>query len=462
MRSKILSILAATVAMSAPAYAKEYALQLKSLAFDEAMQGAGGYGTYAQLLPKKPATLKSEPKAVSGQPIYGELQMGSNLRMLFRVDESKGQGKGYDRLLLDLNQNSDLTDDAVISRNESNQNANQNTDVAGFGPIQAPASLCVGQWKPIYYAQMYVYNRNIGTMGGTGTYIGNMRLKSGSYLEAQIDLDGKTERLGLLDGNCNLKLGDVSKPTMYNSSEGSQWYFAPGDFFLRDKNHNGRFDNDQCEQESEFLSNLIYFNGKPYNITISPDYDSVKVESYSSDMATLDIQPKGAQIKQLVVAHEAEKGNWRAFHAGVVEGKVKVPPGNYRLYSCVVGGENASKNLVMAGGYQRVTTTPVKAESGKEVVLKCGGPIELQVTAQKQQGGRTSSGGLMDAAISLFAGTGSSTPPELRINMTAKGAGGEVYSGFQSGTSGRSPVTPSFKVFGDDGKQVASGNLEFG
>ena len=60
----------------------------------------------------KPAKLKKEPKAVSRHPLYGECrETTTGPAWLFRLDESKGEGKGYDQLIVDMNQNGDLTDD---------------------------------------------------------------------------------------------------------------------------------------------------------------------------------------------------------------------------------------------------------------------------------------------------------------------------------------------------------------
>jgi hypothetical protein len=41
------------------------------------------------------------------------LEGGGKLGVAFRLDEPQGKGKGYDRLILDLNRNGDLTDDPV-------------------------------------------------------------------------------------------------------------------------------------------------------------------------------------------------------------------------------------------------------------------------------------------------------------------------------------------------------------
>lgn len=92
--------------------ATEFPLTLKLMTAQEARSCPGNAGGYARLEVKKPDSAKAEPKAASGHPLYGQLWAGRK-PMLFRVDESQGEGKGYDRLVLDLNRNGDLTDGPV-------------------------------------------------------------------------------------------------------------------------------------------------------------------------------------------------------------------------------------------------------------------------------------------------------------------------------------------------------------
>ena len=60
--------LAAVVAASA----EDFPLTFHAIAAKDVVAFPGGYGTMAQLRLAKPAGLKTEPKAVSSHPLYGE------------------------------------------------------------------------------------------------------------------------------------------------------------------------------------------------------------------------------------------------------------------------------------------------------------------------------------------------------------------------------------------------------
>jgi len=63
---------------------------------------------------------------------------------------------------------------------------------------------------------------------------------------------------------------------------------------------------------------------------------------------------------------------------------------------------------------------------------------------------------------SLFSS--SEQQQELRIQASVIGIGGETYSSFylQKDRGVQQPPSPTFTVTTSDGKQVGSGNLEFG
>ena len=68
------------------------------------------------------AEVKAYPNFKSDKPVYGSVRLGlkltdpdAGLLFHFAVDESRGTGKGYDRLYFDLNRDGDLRNDAVLS-----------------------------------------------------------------------------------------------------------------------------------------------------------------------------------------------------------------------------------------------------------------------------------------------------------------------------------------------------------
>jgi hypothetical protein len=98
-------------ALAAPA--KDFPLEFKTLKPEEVKAFPGAFYTYGRLRNGRPEALKKEPKALGRQVFYGQLNEGKPNAFVFRIEESK-EGKGYDRLRIDLNQNGDLTDDPVI------------------------------------------------------------------------------------------------------------------------------------------------------------------------------------------------------------------------------------------------------------------------------------------------------------------------------------------------------------
>lgn len=451
----------AVVASAITVSAKDFPLEVVKVSGREAMMSPGGYGAYGRPTFSKPSQLKKEPAAVSAHPIYGQLQsMGSGqTHCLFRLDESRGDGKGYDRMIIDFNKNGDLTDDPVgkpAADSDTRRGAPDSYQQVMFGPIPLPAELAVGRWRPSVYAQVLIVNRQ--AEASRNAFIGQVLLKAANYLQATIDVGAKPERIGLMDANCDGRLGEPAKPqSMMGLREGL--YFLPQDIVLRDRNGNGRFESDRFESEAEAYGTILYFDARPYGVSLAPDLQYIRLEPYPGPLGELAIQPHGEQIRNLTLAREVGTGQWEQFNPTFVAGKAKVPPGKYLVYSCQLGAEKKDGSQITAGAYNRTRRTPVTVEADKTAILRCGGPLELQVTAEKQYS--DGSRGLMGAALRLFSG-GSSSASEVRINMTALGAGGETYSGFVSGNDPSRMPKPVFRVLATDGRQLASGNLEFG
>lgn len=446
--------------------ARDFPLTYKTLKPEEAMRLPGASGAYGQLQVAKPSGLKKEPKAASGHPLYGQMQDGPVAKgMIFRLDESRGEGKGYDELILDMNQNGDLTDDipAKPSENTKPKSEAGGYETSLFGPIQAPNTLTVGNWKPLYCAQMFVFNRAFSSMGnspGMNNYIGQLSLRACCYLEAEVEVDGIKCQIGIVDGNANLKLGDPSKGQVYKNPDGDNMYFNQGDSIIRNPGNLSEL-RDPMGNDADSFSSIIYFTSHPQTIKLAADFKTISIEPFQEALSVLEIQPAGSQVSVLSLGYERSVGQWEMLKPVVKDGKAKVPPGNYRLYSCTITGKNAKGETVTAMGYKREIKDTIKVAAGEAVVLKCGGPLAIRATANKQNAAR-SGGGLMNAAINLFSRNASATQPTVDINMTVAGVGSETYSTYTKGKGQVEMPKPTFVVLDADGKQVGNGTLEFG
>jgi hypothetical protein len=449
----------ATMVVSATAWAEDFPLTFRTIPAKDVMSFPGGSGIYGQASSAKPEKLRKEPKAISRHPLYGVCSSGSGPTFLFRLDESKGAGKGYDRLIVDMNQNGDLSDDPVVQRTELNTDRRVVSPTQmQFGPIEAPVDKALANGRPVYFAQVYVFNTELLDRGVENQSIisGQVMLKAGWYLDTTVTMDGLKQRVGVFDGDCNLHIGDLAKAQVYTNGQEKSWYFQGGDSFLLATNSSSSGGNGVLKGEARAYGPILYLGSKAYKAELAPDCKSLRVEPYQEALAEMTLQPRGDQVRTLTLAREQPGGRWQLIQPSLSEGKALVPPGNYRLYSCYLLGKGAPRDQVLLFGMQRVPQTPVSIVAGKANTFKCGAPLDIKVTATKTRAGnvlmlREPSGSSRDSADAV-----------LRISANVAGAGGEIYSTFQKGEGFRNePPKPTFTI-AQGGKTIANGNLEFG
>jgi hypothetical protein len=481
---------AAALAVAGVALAKDFPLETKILKPQEAMGFPGGSGTFGPIQLKADKVDK-EPKPVSKHPLYGRLfgqdllekvsmdQAGATnlpggmklkLGWLFRLDESKGDGKGFDQLILDLNQNGDLTDDPVIKAVAlpKGERLSAGRDEVFFGPIEMARQ---GQWRPVYYAESMIFNREMLTNrsedGVLGGMIGMLRLIPGSYLETTINLDGVKRKVGIIDGNANLKLGDIPKPEYAgdestNKTEATEWDFQPGDSFLVDRDGSGKFEGNQFGTESTWFGPVLYLGATPYKVGITADYATLQVEPWPGPLAELSIRPRGEFVRSVVLAWESASNQWQLIEPQVVDGKCKVPPGRLRLCQCLLEGKSGKKVVLMANGQNNSTTNTLTASAGQTTALVCGAPLQLEISANPMQAGLELMLPDEGPAAQPPAAGARKNSDVVRINVRIVGAGGEAYSTFGKGKNFADDPSPPAVTILKDGKKIGSGNLEFG
>ena len=458
---------AAVLALPNLLVAKDYPLAFKTLTAQQAMSFPAQANTFAMLKAAKPASLLKAPPAVSQRPLYGELGAGTNM-MLLRLDESKGNGRGYDRLIVDFNRNGDLTDDpeASCTPTPGRALASVSLQQVQFGPIQAQESLKIGSDRPVYFAELYLF-----TQSGTSvslppnTTLGELLWRPGWYMEATVEVASKTHTVDLVDGNGNSRLGDAGRPITYltgtNGGE-TNWMFEGGDRVLVDCDVTGRISNILVENQSAPFAPILYLDATPYKASVAADGRTLTLDAWTDPLAELAIQPHGDQVASLQVAWEKTPGNWILLRPDLESGKTKVPPGNYRLYSANLKVKTASGDYLIMSGTKSAPGGSIKAGAGEATPFKCGSPLQIGLTSQATTSSPSSSSSLLGAlAESLFGQSG----PAQDIQATLVGTGGETYSspyltGGQNLLS--TPPAPTFAVLNTDGKQVASGSLEYG
>jgi len=450
---------AAVVAAAFGALAETYPLTFKAVSADQMEVLPGGFGTYGDLRLAKPAGIKKEPKPISRHALYGQTREDeSGSRYVYRFDESKGDGKGYDQLIVDMNQNGDLTDDPVVVRETPIVvGRSRTTKPVWFGPIPGPPGKEFAGGHPVFFVQVYLRPQAEQPESARDVFMGYLRLKAGWYLEANVDVDGAKRKIAVYDGNNNLKLGESPEAQNYQSGDETNWYFPPADTFFVDANGSGAFEADRLDSESRAFTPVVYFGQKPFKASLDASCTSLRLQPWTDALAEVTLEPTGQQVRKLVLAWEHPAGKWQLLEPPVENGRIKVPPGRYRLYYCALLGQNPGADPVIVAGNQRVPKAPLKFDAGKANTLRCGGPLEVAATAQK----RNPDSGELPPGETFDRKTDSDYV--VRINANFRGVDGEIYSTFAKGPKlTEEPAKPVFKVLGADGKQLAKGNLEFG
>jgi hypothetical protein len=449
-----------TVAAVFTASAEDFLLTFRTIPPKDVMSFPGGLGSQGQLQLTKPAKLKQEPKAMSRHPLYGECTSGaSGIGFIFRLDESKGDGRGYDQLIVDMNQNGDLTDESVVQRDTPPGDRLAAAEQFVIGPIRAPADKTVAGGRPIYYARVYISNRQLLSSARLtpNMFFGQLMLKAGWYLDTTVRLNSMNHKVGVLDGDSNLRLGDIAQPRTSGSRTETSWYFGAGDYLLADADGSGRFEDDVFQSEVSPFGPILYLGAKPYKVSLAPGCKFLRVEPWPEPLAELALQPRGDQVRNVTLAWKRPNGQWQLIRPTVTGGKAMVPSGDYRLYACNLLRKGAPGDHLMLSGTQRNAQTPVAVSAGKVNALHCGAPLEIKVTAAKEMA--ADRGALLRRLGGAFRDSDSS----VFINATVLGAGGERYSTFLAGDHFQSkPPKPTFSITDAGGRTVANGNLEYG
>ena len=194
-------VFALLTAVAGAAFAEDFPLTFRSIRAEDVLSFPGNVGSSSLLRLTKPSGLRREPKAISQHPLYGECpDSATGGVFIFRLDESKGDGSGYDRLIVDLNQNGDLTDDSVVHSSSSSGNRRSTAaEQVLFGPLQAAAARTVAGGRPVCFAQVYLVARPILSLrrASPNLFLGQLSLKAGWYLDTTVKLAGVSRRVGV-------------------------------------------------------------------------------------------------------------------------------------------------------------------------------------------------------------------------------------------------------------------------
>ena len=279
-------------------------------------------GQTAQNQDKPFAEVKNYPAFVSKKPVYGSVrfaadygQTNGGLLFYFAMDESKGTGKGYDRLYFDLNRDLDLRNDPVVKPQ-------------GHPPDRA--SLRYGGIKQQVIFDLLSINFDFGPAGAqpvqimprlTVTLYDKEEYKQVTFVrtrlyEGEIKLGGERYQARL--GDDYLIRGRLDQPgtalVLTPNAGGSRMYWWGADRLMAAHKARGRF----------------------FMCSANPTGEQLTVRPYPGDLGTFEIGPGGRAITNLTVAGSLEAKELAVPVGGDLEGgspkpapRCELPVGDY-------------------------------------------------------------------------------------------------------------------------------------
>ncbi len=421
----------------------DFPLDWKPLTPRQAMLLPGRAPT-ATLAAVPPSPVRRQPTPVSRFPLYGRLRLGQCPPLLFRLDEGQGNGKGYDRLILDFNRNADLTDDPEFNGAVSHAVESPYVETTLFGPVENAPEWNSGPWPAPLSFKVCLRQRSWQRRVHLPALIGQLEARSAWYLQTALALGPLREPLGLFDCNCNFKLGETSTlmrfgPLNRNIS------FQPRDLLLRDYGRNGTFDFNALYTDTQLFERLLCSGTNLFTLELDPDLKFVRLQPYAGPVGEVSLHEK-LQSATLIWWKD---GTWVPVSVRLEQGRARVPAGTWCLHSVVVRGVDTTGQQVLARGHNYATTNSFQVVQGRTTKVLSGPPFELPVETRRYGVGEPRRG------TSDLCG--------LDINVRVVGAGGEIYSTYARGPDlTRRSDPPQFQILSDRGDPLLTGQLEYG
>jgi hypothetical protein len=368
-----------------------------------------GYGNCQWLWPldEPNDTLLQQPEYKSKKPYFYAAKYGDakdNIHTIV-LDESKGTGKGYDTVYVDLD-----NDNRISSDNEKFQF--QMSTTRNEIPLRIKLTISAGGKKIPYYFNFTAFpytdkNNPVEKI--------HANARNSSIFTGHANLDGKDYKIGIADLNSNGLFNDIE-----------QGIFR-GDRFFVDFDGDGKFHDSPTDLVESFsYGKYTKIMKQWYSIKTSADGTSIQISPAQPKMGTL-LAPENIISADL---HSDTQSQPVKFS----EGSAQAIAGTFDLATIRLSAIDSSNRTWTTRGVFRSNKPTVTIEPGSEARMK--NPLPLQVSIEP-------------------AGKSPSDAVKLEVKIT-----GINGAGFSPPRAER--PEGSFEIKDAEGNVVASDKFEYG
>ena len=330
---------------------------------------------------KESSSLKGKPKFASESPLYGCVSLRAytepGREILLALDESKGTGKGYDTLYLDMNKNRDLSDDAPVSAQKI-EKAKKFTHMQFICAASVPVNKLFPGATNTNPVEMDIdLIHQVSDDGKSAECWGNVWLRG--HWRGEVNTNkGKTPfRLADFRGNGKYddRIAVLGLPKKYQM----------GDRILFDWDANGEFPTASGPDpsiEQYWFSSGVSIGGKLYVLTTSASGDKLRVARYTGPTARLSFKVLRTgkvpiKVKGILVA-----GNTGLYWLPLNGGSLQVPAGQYALNRVDLNARYRDGSDWTAIG---IFGKPFSAPAGKTVAVPVRPSVKMAIAPDTQR-----------------------------------------------------------------------------
>lgn len=338
-----------------------------------------GQGSRQQSSTEFAQIVEKEPEYKCKTPLKGVISVGC-YKYAAALDSSDLAENGYDRLIIDLNRNGDISDDNVIKANEPEYRFKGTYKNNEFPVVKIKSQADGEEYDYAFLLEVdstVDRDKNIVRAGA--------HIKPMAYRVGTIMIGGKEHRIHLLDFNGNGFYNDLCKLLAPNPSPDHRKVgVTHGDALFVDMDmENKEFHSHElfARPERRYISDLINIDGNYYKLKIKSSGSEITITEAAIPVGYIF---NDSEEFVLSIFDEANDRWLKLF--GKAGENIPVPAGAWQLYRYYIvtsEKENKDTNVAAIGTYDFV---PVEVKAGDTVSFTFGEEYVLKVTVGRYSG----------------------------------------------------------------------------